>query len=107
MFSHSRDLAVDLLIYPNREEIKKVTLYHPKAADEIAASWKTDSRWKGITRPYAAKDVARLRGTLQIEYTLARLGAERLWNLLPTTPDRCIPTKACILPTRYPIWCAA
>jgi len=100
-----------------------MTLHQPNAADEIAASWKTDSRWKGITRPYAAKDVVRLRGTLHIEYTLARLGAERLWNLLnsekyvnalagrlpltPTTPDRCIPTRACIPPTRYPIWCAA
>jgi len=59
-----------------------MTLHQPNAADEIAASWKTNSRWKGITRPYAAKDVVRLRGTLHIEYTLARLGAERLWNLL-------------------------
>ena len=45
-------------------------------------SWTTDPRWRGITRPYTAEDVARLRGTLSIEYTLARLGAERLWNLL-------------------------
>jgi len=59
-----------------------MTLCQPNAAEEIAASWKTDARWKGITRPYAAKDVVRLRGTLHIEYTLARLGAERLWNLL-------------------------
>ncbi|HEX8799373.1 MAG TPA: isocitrate lyase, partial [Terriglobales bacterium] len=59
-----------------------MTQYQPNAADEIAASWKTDTRWKGITRPYPAKDVARLRGTLHIQYTLARLGAERLWNLL-------------------------
>jgi isocitrate lyase len=59
-----------------------MTLYRPNAADDIAASWKKNSRWKGITRPYAAKDVMRLRGTLHIEYTLARLGAERLWSLL-------------------------
>src|SRR5499427_8086204 len=59
-----------------------MTLCQPNAADETAASWKTDSRWEGITRPYAAKDVVRLRGTVQIEYTLARFGAERLWNLL-------------------------
>ena len=39
-------------------------------------------RWKGITRPYGPDEVARLRPSIQIEYTLARLGAERLWNLL-------------------------
>jgi isocitrate lyase len=44
--------------------------------------WYTSSRWAGITRPYSYDDVLRLRGTIQIEYTLARLGAERLWNLM-------------------------
>jgi isocitrate lyase len=43
-----------------------------------------DGRWDGIRRDYTAKDVARLRGSLQIEYTLARRGAERLWELLHT-----------------------
>jgi len=42
----------------------------------------TPPRWAGITRPYSYDDVLRLRGTVQIEYTLARLGAERLWNLM-------------------------
>jgi isocitrate lyase len=51
---------------------------------ELAASWRRDARWQGITRPYTAADVERLRGTVQIEYTLARLGAERLWSLLHT-----------------------
>jgi isocitrate lyase len=46
------------------------------------ADWGTNSRWSGITRPYSYDDVLRLRGTIQIEYTLARLGAERLWNLM-------------------------
>jgi isocitrate lyase len=55
-------------------------------AAELAASWKEDPRWKGITRPYSAEDVLRLRGSIQIEYTLARLGAERLWHLLHTEP---------------------
>jgi len=41
-------------------------------------------RWSGITRPYSFSDVLRLRGSIQIEYTLARLGAERLWNLMQT-----------------------
>jgi isocitrate lyase len=44
--------------------------------------WTTHPRWAGITRPYSYDDVLRLRGTIQIEYTLARLGAERLWNLM-------------------------
>jgi isocitrate lyase len=48
--------------------------------------WTTNPRWSGISRPYSYEDVLRLRGTIQIEYTLARLGAERLWNLLHTEP---------------------
>src|SRR2546430_464543 len=51
---------------------------------------KTDARsldrWKGITRPYASLDVERLRGSVRIEHTLARMGAENLWNLLRTEP---------------------
>ncbi|HLZ92759.1 MAG TPA: isocitrate lyase [Candidatus Acidoferrum sp.] len=46
------------------------------------SDWATSSRWTAITRPYSYADVLRLRGTVQIEYTLARLGAERLWNLM-------------------------
>ncbi len=42
----------------------------------------TDGRWAGITRLYSAEDVARLQGSVQLEHTLARLGAERLWSLL-------------------------
>jgi isocitrate lyase len=45
-----------------------------------------NGRWKGIERPYTAKDVARLRGTVRVEHTLARLGAKRLWELLHTEP---------------------
>src|ERR1700675_4978532 len=44
--------------------------------------WKTDLRWEGITRPYSQKDVEQLRGSFHIEHTLARMGAERLWQLL-------------------------
>jgi isocitrate lyase len=43
-------------------------------------------RWTGIERPYTQDDVRRLRGSIKIEYTLAKLGAERLWNLLHTEP---------------------
>ena len=44
--------------------------------------WKTDPRWAGITRPYTPQDVERLRGSIHVEHSLARLGAERLWQLL-------------------------
>jgi isocitrate lyase len=50
-------------------------------AAEIAKEWESP-RWEGITRPYTAEDVARLRGSVRIEYTLARMGAERLWELM-------------------------
>src|SRR6266700_382731 len=43
-------------------------------------------RWEGITRPYRDEDVARLRGSIRIEYTIARMGAENLWNLLHSEP---------------------
>src|ERR1700738_2835811 len=46
------------------------------------SNWQTSPRWRGITRPYTQHDVNRLRGSFQIEHTLARQGAERLWNLL-------------------------
>lgn len=52
---------------------------------QIADSWNTP-RFAGIVRPYMPEDVYRLRGSVQIEYTLARMGAERLWNLLHTEP---------------------
>jgi len=52
----------------------------------LAESWASDPRWNGIVRPYAAGDVERLRGTLHIEYTLAKTGAERLWKLLRSEP---------------------
>ncbi|MGH3376175.1 MAG: isocitrate lyase [Actinoallomurus sp.] len=52
------------------------------AAEELQQQWETDERWTGLTREYSAEDVVRLRGSVQEEYTLARLGAERLWKLL-------------------------
>src|SRR5215472_9654870 len=48
--------------------------------------WATNPRWKGVERPYAPEDVLRLRGSIHIEHTLARMGAERLWELLKTEP---------------------
>jgi len=50
----------------------------------LTESWSFEQRWRGIERPYTAEDVVRLRGSVQIEYTLARMGAERLWELVNT-----------------------
>ncbi|HKD70670.1 MAG TPA: hypothetical protein VKB61_01000, partial [Candidatus Acidoferrum sp.] len=55
-------------------------------SDGRESRWRSDTRWKGIIRPYRAEDVERLGGTVVIEYTLARLGAERLWSLLDSEP---------------------
>ena len=52
----------------------------------IRKDWSDHPRWKGVQRPYSAEDVCRLRGTLAIEYTLARRGAEKLWQLLWEEP---------------------
>jgi isocitrate/methylisocitrate lyase len=52
-------------------------------AAEIERGWE-DGRWAGIVRPYAAEDVVRLGGSVRIEHTLARMGAERLWELMHT-----------------------
>jgi isocitrate lyase len=45
-------------------------------------STEADARWRGITRPYSSADVERVRGSLRVEHTLARRGAEKLWQLL-------------------------
>jgi len=49
-------------------------------------NWESDPRWKGITRPYTWADVESLRGSMRIEHTLARHGAENLWQMLQTEP---------------------
>src|SRR5580700_3805303 len=51
-------------------------------AATLHRDWATDPRWAGIERTYSAADVVRLRGSAQEQHTLARLGAERLWDLL-------------------------
>lgn len=56
---------------------------------QIAAlekDWAENPRWKGITRGYTAADVVRLRGSVEIEHTLAKRGAEKLWGLVNTEP---------------------
>jgi isocitrate lyase len=54
--------------------------------EQLERDWRENPRWQGITRPYSAADVVRLRGSVQIEYTLAKLGAQRLWELMHTEP---------------------
>ena len=54
-----------------------------QSGPDVESGWTSD-RWRGIERPYSGDDVARLRGSIQIEHTLARMGAERLWTLLHT-----------------------
>ncbi len=54
-------------------------------AESLAREWATDRRWRGVERSYSAADVVRLRGTVREEHTLARRGAERLWDLLTST----------------------
>lgn len=49
---------------------------------KLKDEWAWNNRWRGIKRSYCAEDVVKLRGSVQVEHTLARMGAERLWQLL-------------------------
>jgi isocitrate lyase len=49
---------------------------------QIELDWATNARWNGVERPYSAEDVLKLRGSVEIEYTLARMGANKLWKKL-------------------------
>ena len=60
-----------------RQEIK---------VQQLLTDWLTNPRWEGIQRPYTAQDVIKLRGSIQIEYTLAREGAKKFWHKLHTQP---------------------
>ena len=53
-----------------------------KTAEQIQHEWNTDPRWAGITRNYTAADVVRLRGTIPVEHSIAKIGAEKLWRYL-------------------------
>ena len=62
------------------------TLSREQQIAALEKDWAENPRWKGIKRGYTAADVVRLRGSLQIEHTLAKRGAEKLWNLCNTEP---------------------
>ncbi|HWG74958.1 MAG TPA: isocitrate lyase [Acidimicrobiales bacterium] len=55
-----------------------------QAVAELGSRWASDARWRGVERPYTAADVVRLRGSVTVEHSVARAGAERLWELLAT-----------------------
>lgn len=55
-------------------------------ARALAKSWESEPRWQGVDRPYTAEQVVRLRSSFQIEYTIAQLGSDRLWNLMNSEP---------------------
>ncbi|MGA9177368.1 MAG: isocitrate lyase [Desulfobacterales bacterium] len=55
-------------------------------AKALAKSWESEPRWQGVDRPYTAEQVVRLRSSFQIEYTIAQLGSDRLWNLMNSEP---------------------
>ncbi len=54
--------------------------------EQIKADWRDNPRWQGVTRPYSAEDVVRLRGTVHVEHSLAKRGAEKLWEKITTQP---------------------
>ena len=56
------------------------------SADQLRLDWTNNPRWAGVQRGYAAEEVVRLRGTVAVEHSLARLGAEKLWRYLGDKP---------------------
>ena len=57
-----------------------------RTAEQLTRDWQDNPRWRGVTRGYTAADVVRLRGTVRIEHSLARLGAEKLWRNMAAMP---------------------
>ena len=57
-----------------------------QTADQLEREWKTSERWKGVERPYSGADVVKLRGSLPIEYSIAKHGSEKLWNYFGELP---------------------
>jgi isocitrate lyase len=57
--------------------------------NKLESEWANSPRWNGVKRNYSAEDVVKLRGTVQIEYTLARMGAEKMWRLVNREEPLC------------------
>jgi len=67
-------------------EIHMTQLTREKQIAALEQDWAENPRWRGIKRGYSAADVVRLRGSLQVEHTYAKRGAEKLWKLITTEP---------------------
>lgn len=61
-------------------------MYTEKEIKELEQDWKTNPRWNGIKRPYSAEEVVKLKGSIHIDRPLARIGAQKLWNILKSEP---------------------
>lgn len=61
-------------------------MYSKKDIEHLEKEWKSNARWKNVVRPYSAEKVVQLRGSLSIDYPLARMGAEKLWKLFEQQP---------------------
>ena len=57
-----------------------------KQIEALENDWTQNARWKGVKRGYSAADVVRLRGSVVVEHTLAKRGAEKLWRLMHERP---------------------
>src|SRR5256714_5983233 len=68
----------------NLTEVNSITTTPRESAFGGSLNWRTDPRWSGIERNYSLDDVRRLQGSVIVEHTLARRGAEKLWELLHT-----------------------
>jgi isocitrate lyase len=68
------------------QDNKEKPMVDNQHVEVLAAKWANDPRWRGVDRLYTAEDVVRLRGSVQIEHTLARMGADRLWRQLHDEP---------------------
>jgi isocitrate lyase len=77
-----RDEAMTPTEYGAAREYEKPQDRIAREAKALERRWILESRWKGIRRDYRAADVMRLRGSFRVEHTIARLGAERLWDQL-------------------------
>ncbi|MFA6314035.1 MAG: isocitrate lyase [Sterolibacterium sp.] len=81
----SRILRLIVIFLNDFYKVSEMTT-REQAATLLAKDWAENPRWKGIKRNYTAADVVRLRGSLHVEHTLARRGAEKLWEMVNTQP---------------------
>ena len=59
---------------------------HELKVSDLSQKWQIDPRWTGVKRPYTPESVLRLQGSLTVEYTLARVGSEKLWTKMNSKP---------------------